>query len=77
MLQQHLTVAQAEGFIQENIGKQNPYLGTIYLRLGELYEQEGDLASAREVYGEIGELFPGQDELIARADAHLARLGSE
>jgi tetratricopeptide (TPR) repeat protein len=77
VLQEHLTVTEAESFIQVNIGRQNPYLGTIYLRLGELYEAEGDIASARVVYDEIAELFPGQDDLIARAEEHLARLGSE
>lgn len=77
VLSEHLTVEEAERFIQANIGRQNPYMGTIYLRLGELYEDEGDLASARMVYAEIEELFPGEEELIARAEAHLARLGSE
>ena len=77
VLQQHLTVAEAEGFIQANIGRQNPFMGTIYLRLGELYEQEGDIASARAVYDEIDELFPGEAELIARAQEHLIRLGGE
>ncbi len=75
VLEQHLTVAEAEGFIQANIGRQNPFMGPIYLRLGELYEEEGDIESARTVYDEIDELFPGQDELIARAEEHLARLG--
>jgi hypothetical protein len=77
VLEQHLTVAEAEGFIQANIGRQNPFMGPIYLRLGELYEEEGDIESARMVYDEIDELFPGQEELIARAEEHLARLGSE
>jgi hypothetical protein len=52
-------------------------MGPIYLRLGELYEEEGDVESARTVYDEIDELFPGQEELIARAEEHLARLGVE
>jgi tetratricopeptide (TPR) repeat protein len=76
VLEEHLTAQEAEGFIQANIGRRNPFLGTIYLRLGELYEEEGDVASARQVYGEIAELFPGQDDLIARAEEHLARLGT-
>lgn len=77
VLSEHLTVEEAEDFIQANVGRQNPYMGTIYLRLGELYEAESDLASARMVYAEIAELFPGEEELIARAAEHLARLGSE
>jgi tetratricopeptide (TPR) repeat protein len=75
VLQQHLTAEQAEGFIQANIGKQNPYMGTIFLRLGELYEEEGDIESARQVYDEVDELFPGEADLIARANERLAALG--
>ena len=33
-------------------------MGPIYLRLGELYEEEDDVQSARMVYEEIAELFP-------------------
>jgi TolA-binding protein len=44
------------------------------LRLGELYEQDGDLDSAKTVYSEIEELYPGEEELIARAKQHLTRL---
>ncbi len=77
VLQNHLTVAEAEGFVQANIGKRNPFMGPIYLRLGELYEEQGDAADARQVYADIPELFPGQDDLIARAKDHLARLGGK
>jgi hypothetical protein len=77
VLGQHLTIEEAEGFIQANIGRRNPFMGPIYLRLGELYEEEGDVQSARMVYEEIDELFPGQDDLIARAEENLARLGDE
>jgi tetratricopeptide (TPR) repeat protein len=76
ILNQRLTIEEAEGFIQANIGKQNPYMGQIYLLLGELYEKEGDLDSARQIYGEIEELFPAEQELIVRAQEHLARLNS-
>jgi tetratricopeptide (TPR) repeat protein len=74
VLDQRLTIEQAEGFIQANVGKQNPYMGTIYLRLGELYEQDGDRQSAQQIYSEIEELFPGETALIARAKENLARL---
>lgn len=77
VLEQHLTIEEAEGFIQANIGRRSPFMGPIYLRLGELYEEEGDVQSARMVYDEIDELFPGQDDLIARAEEHLVRLGGE
>jgi tetratricopeptide (TPR) repeat protein len=76
ILSQRLTIEEAESFIQANIGKQNPYMGTIYLRLGELYEQDGDIQSATGIYEEIEELFPGEAALIERAKAHLARLNN-
>lgn len=72
-----LTIAEAEQFIQENIGRTNPYMGIVYLRLGELYEADGDLRAAEDIYSEIEELFPSETELIERANAHLARLGAE
>ncbi len=34
ILNQRLTIEEAEGFIQANIGKQNPYMGQIYLLFG-------------------------------------------
>jgi tetratricopeptide (TPR) repeat protein len=74
ILNQKLTIEDAEGFIQANVGKPNPYMGTIYLRLGELYEQEGDHDSAKTIYGEVADLFPDEPELIARAKEHLSRL---
>jgi tetratricopeptide (TPR) repeat protein len=74
ILNQRLTIEEAEGFIQANIGKQNPYMGQIYLLLGELYEKEGDINSAKQIYGEIEELFPNEPDLIARAKEHLAEL---
>jgi len=77
ILNQRMTIEEAETFVQRNIGKQNPYLSTIYLRLGELYEQEGDLTSAKQIYSEFEELFPGEDELIARAKEHLSKLESK
>lgn len=74
IINEHLTLDQAETFVQRNIGQSNPYLGRVYLRLGELYEEEGDLRSAEDIYEEIRDLFRNQPQLIERADAHLARL---
>lgn len=74
IINERFTVADAEQFVQENIGRTNPYLGDGYLRLGELYEEEGDSRSAEDIYREIEELFPNRPDLIARAQAHLARL---
>jgi hypothetical protein len=74
IINQKITIPEAENFIQANTGKSNPYFGIIYLRLGELYEQEGDTASAKDIYSSIEELFAGEQDLIARAKEHLARL---
>ena len=74
ILNQRMTIEEAETFVQRNIGKQNPYLATIYLRLGELYEEDGDAASAKQIYAEFEELFPGEDALLARAKEHLSKL---
>ncbi|MBX0328336.1 hypothetical protein K2Z83_11680 [Oscillochloris sp. ZM17-4] len=74
ILSQKLTIADAEGFIQANVGKSSPYMGLIYLRLGELYAQSGDREGAKAVYADIAKLFPGDAELIARAEADMARL---
>jgi len=74
IINQRLSLEEAETFIQENIGQANPYLGRIYLRTGELYEEEGDPDTAAEVFEEVAELFPNNPELIARAEENLARL---
>ncbi len=74
ILNQHMTIEEAEGFIQANTGKSNPYLGIVFLRLGELYEEEGDERSAEDIYEEIPELFPNEPDLIKRAEENLKRL---
>ncbi len=70
-----LTVDQAQQFVQENTGKQNPYLGIIYLRLGELYAQQGDAKDARDIFQAIPSSFPADQQLIQRAKQDLAKLG--
>lgn len=74
ILNQRMTIEDAEGFIQANTGKTNPYMGVVFLRLGELYEKEGDADSARGVYKEIPDLFPNEPDLIKRAKENLAKL---
>lgn len=71
---EHLTLDDAEAFIEANAGQGSPYLGRIYLRTGELYEEEGDTDDAADVYEEVAELFPNDAALIERAEAHLERL---
>ena len=73
IINQHLTLADAEGFIQANTGRASPYLGAVYLRTGELYEQD-DPRNAQEVYETIPELFPNQPELVEQAEERLSRL---
>lgn len=74
IVNQHLTIEMAEEYIRANTGRPAPYFAEIYLRLGELYEQESDLRSARDVYESILELFPNRPDLIEKAQAHLERL---
>lgn len=77
IIAEHLTVADAEQFVQQNIGRVNPYLGPVYLRLGELYEAEGDTRAARDVYAEVADLFSNQPALAERAQANLERLNAQ
>jgi tetratricopeptide (TPR) repeat protein len=74
IINERLTVTQAEQFVQQNIGRANPYLGAVYLRLGELYEAEGDIRAATDVYEEVADLFANQPPLAERAQANLERL---
>lgn len=74
IIQQRLTMAEAERYIRANIGRPAPYFGEIYLRLGELYEESGNLVDAREIYESIPNLFANRPDLIERAREHLARL---
>jgi tetratricopeptide (TPR) repeat protein len=69
-----LTIKDAEAFVQANIGRSNPYLGLIYLRLGELYEADGRTADAKDIYSSFADLFPDDAELDARAQQNLQRL---
>jgi len=77
IINQRLTIPMAEAFVQANIGKQTPYLGVIYLRLGELYEDSGDRRSAIEIYRDVIDLFPGREDIVSRASNHLTSLGVE
>ena len=74
IVDQRLTIEMAEEYIRANTGRPAPYFAEIYLRLGELYEQEGDLRSAQDIYESIPELFPNRPDLIEKAQAHLERL---
>ncbi len=75
---QKLTADQALQYIQENTGRPGtPYFGEIYLRLGELYEQQGDYADAKSVYQSLPSQFPNRPDLIRISKQHLAKLQSE
>jgi tetratricopeptide (TPR) repeat protein len=69
-----LTIQDAESFVQANIGRSNPYLALIYLRLGELYEADGRTDDAKDIYSSYADLFPDEAELSARAQQNLQRL---
>jgi len=74
IINERLTTADAEQFVQENIGRNNPYVGPVYLRLGELYAADGQLSDAEDVFVSIPDLFPNDAALIERAQADLERL---
>jgi tetratricopeptide (TPR) repeat protein len=75
---QKLTVQQAEQYIQENTGRPGtPYFAEIYLRLGELYEQNGDIKDAIAVYQSYASQFPDRKDLIEQAQQHLAKLENQ
>jgi tetratricopeptide (TPR) repeat protein len=75
---QKLTIQQAEQYIQENTGRPGtPYFAEIYLRLGELYEQNGDTQDAIDVYQSYASQFPDRKDLIEQAQQHLAKLQSQ
>jgi hypothetical protein len=74
IINQRLTIEMAEDYIRSNTGRAAPYFAEIYLRLGELYEEDGDLRSARDIYESIPELFPNRTDLQEKAKAHLERL---
>lgn len=74
IIQQRITVAQAEQYVQANIGKQAPYLADIYLRLGELYLEQGEEVAARDIFESIPKFFSGREDLIQQAEQHLDQL---
>ena len=72
---QKLTTAQAEQYIRDNTGRPGaPYFAEIYLRLGELYEQQGDIRDAKDIYQSMAQLFPDRKDLIAIAQQRLQAL---
>jgi tetratricopeptide (TPR) repeat protein len=74
IINERLTIEQAEQFVLRNIGRANPYLGIVFLRLGELYEADGDMIAAEDIYREVLNSFRNQPELVERAQANLTRL---
>lgn len=71
-----LTIEDAELFIQENIGRSppHPYLGVVYLRLGELYQANGQWRDAMDIYEDVPYSFPDDSALIERAQHDIRRL---
>ena len=75
IISQKLTADQAQEYIQDNTGRPGaPYFAEIYLRLGELYEQQGDTTDAIGVYQDMASLFPNRKDLIQQAQQHLAKI---
>ena len=74
IINERLAVGDAEAFVQQNIGRSNPYLALLYLRLGELYEADDRIGDATDIYSSFGDLFSNEVELAARAQQNLERL---
>ena len=74
IVDQRLTIEMAEEYIRDNTGRSAPYFAEVYLRLGELYEQDGDQRSAIEIYRDVIDLFPGREDLVSKANEHFTRL---
>lgn len=74
IINERLTIDDAEAFVQQNIGRSNPYLALLYLRLGELYEADDRIRDATDIYSSFADLFPNEAELAARAQQNLERL---
>lgn len=73
-----LTIEQAEQYVMENTGRPGaPYFAEIYLRLGELYEKNGDTRDALDIYESFASLFSNRPDLIERAQQNLSRLKSQ
>jgi tetratricopeptide (TPR) repeat protein len=78
VINEKLTIKQAEQYIVENTGRPGaPYFAEIYLRLGELYEQNGDTRDALDVYESYASLFPNRKDLIEKANLRLEKLRSQ
>lgn len=78
IIAQKLTVEQAEQYIRDNTGRPGtPYFAEIYLRLGELYEQNGDTKDAIDVFESYAGQFPDRKDLIEKAQEHLTELQSQ
>lgn len=77
IVNQRLTAEEAEDYIRANTGKPAPYFGEIYVRLGELYAQEGAERDAREVFESVEQLFSNRPDLVERAEVGLQALGPE
>ncbi len=74
IMNNHMTIADAENFITAFSGLDNPYLGDVYLRLGELYQQSGDRATALSVYKDVADLFTDRPDIILQAQEHIKKL---
>jgi len=74
IIHQKFTRQDAQLFLDRYLGRENPYLGEVMLRMAKLYEQEGDDESALEVYHLITESFRADRALVERAKERAAAL---
>jgi len=74
---QGLSHKDARLYLEMYLGRENPYLGKVMLRLGQTYEENGDERGALEIYRSIIDLFRADPALIERANERIAALESE
>lgn len=74
IIHQKFTREDAQLFLDRYLGRENPYLGEVMLRMAELYEEEGDDENALETYRLVISSFRTDRALVERAKERVAAL---
>ncbi len=74
IIHQKFTREDAQLFLDRYLGRENPYLGEVVLRMAELYLEEGDKESALETYRLIIDSFSTDPDLVEKAREQVAAL---
>lgn len=74
IIHQKFAREDAQLFLDRYLGRENPYLGEVMLRMAELCEEEGDEESALETYRLVISSFRANPALVERAKERAAVL---